>query len=158
MKAPLIIDQALLDSISLQARESPRKRKNFNFHGSENDLSHRLLNAIEPGTYIPPHRHLDPNKDESMVMVRGKMGAVFFDADGNITQMAVLSAGGPVGAINIPYGTFHSLVALESDTVFFEAKAGPYALLTVEERAPWAPQEGETRAAAYLASLEKQFS
>jgi len=92
------------------------------------------------------------------VMVRGKMGAVFFDTDGNITQTAVLSAGGPVGAINIPYGTYHSLVALESNTVFFEAKAGPYALLTAEERAPWAPQEGETGVAAYLASLEKQFS
>lgn len=158
MKAPLIIDQALLDRISIQAKESPRKRKNFNFHASENDLSHRLLNAIEPGTYISPHRHLDPNKDESMVMVRGKMGAVFFDAVGKITQTAVLSAGGPVGAINIPYGTFHSLVALEPDTVFFEAKAGPYALLTTEERAPWAPQEGETGAAVYLASLEKLFS
>jgi len=158
MKTLQIIDQAFLDRISLQAKESSRKRKNFNFHGSESDLSHRLLNAIEPGTYIPPHRHLDPNKDESMVMVRGKMGAVFFDADGNITQTAVLSAGGAVGAINIPYGTFHSLVALESDTVFFEAKAGPYALLTADERAPWAPQEGETGAVEYLSKLESLFS
>lgn len=158
MKTPQIIDQALLDRISLQAKESPRKRKNFNFHGSENDLSHRLLNAIEPGTYISPHRHMDPNKDESMVMVRGRMGAVFFDADGNITQTAALSAGGPAGAINIPYGTFHSLVALASDTVFFEAKAGPYALLIPGERAPWAPQEGEAEVADYLAKLERLFA
>lgn len=158
MNTPQIIDQAFLDRISIQAKESPRKRKNFNFHASENDLSHRLLNAIEPGTYIPPHRHLDPNKDESMVMVRGKMGAVFFDADGNIAQTAVLSAGGPVGAINIPFGVFHSLVALASGTVFFEAKAGPYALLTAEERAPWAPQEGEAGAAGYLARLERLFA
>lgn len=154
MKPPLIIDQALLDRISLQAKESPRKRKNFNFHASENDLSHRLLNAIEPGTYIPPHRHLNPNKDESMVMLRGKMGAVFFDAAGNITQTVVLCAG---GGINIPYGVFHSLVALESDTVFFESKAGPYALLTTDERASWAPQEGEAGAGAYLSELESLF-
>ncbi|MBT9613866.1 MAG: WbuC family cupin fold metalloprotein [Burkholderiales bacterium] len=158
MKAPLIIDQALLDHISIQAKASPRKRKNFNFHGSENDLSHRLLNAIELGTYIPPHRHLDLNKDESMVMVRGRMGAVFFDAAGNITVKTVLSAGGPIGAINIPTGIFHSLVALAPDTVFFEAKAGPYEQLTQEERAPWAPQEGEAGVAEYLAKLESLFS
>lgn len=158
MKAPQIIDQALLDRISLQAQASPRKRKNFNFHASENDLSHRLLNAIEPGTYIPPHRHLDQNKDESMVMVRGRMGAVFFDAEGNITQTALLGTGGPAAAINIPHGVFHSLVALEPGTVFFESKAGPYAVLTENERASWAPQEGAAGAGEYLSKLESLFA
>lgn len=157
MKTPQIIDQAFLDRISIQAKASPRKRKNFNFHGTEGDLSHRLLNALEPGTYISPHRHLDPNKDESMVMLRGKMGAVLFDEAGHVTQTALLSAGGAVGAINIPHDVFHSIVALAADTVFFEAKAGPYLPLTQAERAPWAPLEGEEGAAAYLAELEKLF-
>ena len=79
MNPPQIIDQAFLDSISAQAKTAPRKRKNFNFHATETALSHRLLNALEPTTYIAPHRHLDPTKDESMVIVRGKMGVVFFD-------------------------------------------------------------------------------
>jgi len=158
MKTPQIIDQIWLDRISLQANASPRKRQNFNFHTAESDLSHRLLNALAPHTYIPPHRHLDPNKDESMVMLRGKMGAVFFDAEGNITQTAVLSAGGPVPAINIPHGVFHSLVALEPGTVFFEAKAGPYLALTNDERAPWAPREGEAAVNAFLATLENLFT
>lgn len=147
----------MLDRISAQAKASPRKRKNYNLHVAENDLSHRLLNAIEPGTYIQPHRHLDPNKDESMVVVRGKMGAVFFDAEGNVVLKAELRAGGPIGVINIPCGTFHSLVALEADTVFFEAKGGPYAQLTGEERAYWAPQENEPGVASYLAQMEKLF-
>lgn len=158
MKTPQIIDQATLDRISLQAKQSPRRRKNFNFHESENARSHRLLNAIEPGTYIPPHRHLDPHKDESMLMVRGRMGALFFDADGNVTQQVVLGAGGAAVGINIPHGVFHSLVALEPGTVFFESKAGPYAMLTADERAPWAPQEGAPEAGAYLAWMEKHFS
>ena len=157
MKSPQIIDHAFLDSLSAQAKKAPRKRKNFNFHAAETDLSHRLLNAIEPTTYIAPHRHLDPNKAESMVIVRGKMGAVFFDERGHVTGTAVLVAGGLVVAINIPVGTFHSLVALAADTVFFEAKAGPYAPLTLEERAPWAPQEGEPGVAEYLARLTAHF-
>ena len=158
MKTPQIIGPAFLDSLSAQAKDAPRKRKNFNFHATEADLSHRLLNAIEPNTYIAPHRHLDPSKDESMVIVRGKMGAVFFDEMGRVTQTALLIAGGAVVALNIPAGTFHSLVALAPDTVFFEAKAGPYAPLTIDERAAWAPQEGEVGVADYLARLTAHFS
>ena len=92
-----------------------------------------------------------------MVIVRGKMGAVFFDEIGRVTQTALLIAGGAVVALNIPAGTFHSLVALAPDTVFFEAKAGPYAPLTVDERAAWAPQEGEAGVADYLARLTAHF-
>ena len=157
MKPPQIIDQAFLDSISAQAKTAPRKRKNFNFHATETDLSHRLLNALEPTTYIAPHRHLDPTKDESMVIVRGKMGVVFFDERGHVTATTELAAGGSVVAVNIAAGTFHSVVALAPGTVFFEAKAGPYALLTLEERAPWAPQEGEPGVAEYLVRLTAHF-
>ena len=92
-----------------------------------------------------------------MVIVRGKMGAVFFDAMGRVTGTAVLAAGGPVVALNIPAGTFHSVVSLASGTVFFEAKAGPYAPLTLDERAPWAPQEAEQGSVAYLARLTAHF-
>jgi cupin fold WbuC family metalloprotein len=154
---PLLIDQALLDTVSLEAKVSPRRRKNRNFHACETDLSHRLLNAIEPGSYIIPHRHLDPNKDETMIVLRGKLGVVFFDDAGELTQTAILAADGTSCGVTIPHGVYHTVLACQPGTVFFEAKAGPYLPLTEAERAPWAPGEGEAAAAAYAQSLNELF-
>jgi cupin fold WbuC family metalloprotein len=116
-----------------------------------------LLNAVEPGSYVQPHRHLDPDKDETLVVVRGSFGLVFFDDAGNVTQTTIAQAAGDVLGVNIPHGTYHSLVALEARSVFFEAKAGPYIPMTDAERAPWAPREGEPGAAVYLRELEGLF-
>lgn len=157
MKSIQLIDQALLDEVATAASTAPRRRKNYNFHISETAPSNRLLNAMEPDSYIPPHRHLDASKDESIVVVRGKFGVVEFDEAGNVTGKAVLTPGSAVG-INILHGIYHSLLALEPGSVFFESKAGPYAPLTEAEKASWAPQEGTDSAAAYLANLEQLFS
>ena len=157
MKSIQLIDQALLDDVAVAAETSQRRRKNYNFHVSETASSHRLLNAMEPDSYIPPHCHLDASKDETIVVVRGKFGVVEFDQAGNVTGKTVLAPGSVVG-INIPHGTYHSLLALESGSVFFESKAGPYAPLIEAEKASWAPQEGTDAAVAYLAGLEKLFS
>ena len=81
---PQLISLASLDSLSAQARSSARRRKNYNFH-AETDLANRLLNAVEPGSYVQPHRHLDPSKDETLVVVRGSFGVVFFDDSGTVT-------------------------------------------------------------------------
>ena len=148
-----VIDRRLLDEVSAEARASPRRRKNRNFHASEADASHRLLNAIEPDSYIPPHRHLDAGKDETILVLRGRLGAVFFGEDGEAAQTAVLEPGGAAVGINVPHGVWHTVLALEPGTVFFEAKAGPYAPLAETERAPWAPAESDAGAAAYLARL-----
>ena len=150
-----IIDQELLDRLSAEARENPRRRKNFNLHPTDDFCCHRLLNAMEPDSYIRPHRHLDPAKDESMVMVRGRMGVLAFDAAGNVRGRTIIAAAGSAVAVDIPHGLFHTVVALESGTVFFEAKAGPYRPLTEEETAPWAPAEGTPEAAVYLAALKQ---
>jgi cupin fold WbuC family metalloprotein len=91
------IDSALLEHVSGLAAASPRRRKNFNFHLSEEDAAHRLLNAIEPDSYIPPHRHLDPTKDETLVVVRGRLGAVVFDETGSVVDTAVLDPHGERG-------------------------------------------------------------
>ncbi|HEY6839358.1 MAG TPA: WbuC family cupin fold metalloprotein [Geobacteraceae bacterium] len=152
-----IIDRQLLDELSRQARENPRLRKNYNLHPSDDFCAHRLLNAMEPGSYIRPHRHLDPLKDESMAMVRGSMGIVAFDEAGNVILARILSAGGDAVAVDIPHGSYHTVVSLEKGTIFFEAKAGPYIPLTEEEKAPWAPAEGDATVAAYLARLEALF-
>ena len=153
-----IIDTQFLEHVSGLALESARKRKNFNFHAADNDSSHRLLNGIEPGSYVPPHCHSDPSKDETIIVLRGKLGAVFFDKYGAITHNVLLQAGGDALAVNVPHGVFHTLAALVPGTVFFEAKAGPYQPLTEAERANWAPPEGAPDAPAYQASIVALFS
>lgn len=152
------IDKGLLDEVTDEARNSPRKRKNRNFHTSDDAPANRLLNAVEPGSYIAPHRHLDATKGETLVVLRGKFGLVLFDDSGKVTQTQVLEAGGAACGVDIPHGTWHSLVSLQSGSVFFEAKAGPYTAFTAEEKASWAPAENDAVAADYLARLEQLFS
>ncbi|MCK9285802.1 MAG: WbuC family cupin fold metalloprotein [Rhodocyclaceae bacterium] len=152
-----LIDRALLNEVSGEAVASPRRRKNRNFHPSDDFVAHRLLNAIEPGSYIAPHRHNDPHKDETMVVLRGRLGLVEFDAAGAVLRTTELAAGGEALGCDIPHGTWHTTLALEPGTVFLEAKAGPYLPLTADERAGWAPAEGAAEATPYLATLAAHF-
>jgi cupin fold WbuC family metalloprotein len=152
-----IIDSSLLDIVSSQAKESPRLRKNHNLHASPEEPCNRLLNAIEPGSYICPHRHLDPTKDESVVILRGMLGVLIFDDSGAVIRKAKLVAGGETVAVNVRSGVFHTFVCLEENTVFFEAKAGPYKTMTSDEFASWAPAEGSEESLGYLETLKKQW-
>lgn len=157
MSQPRIIDTALLDAVSAEACSSPRRRRNRNFHADDHAACHRLLNAVEPDSYIPPHRHNDPAKSESILVLRGQLGALFFDEQGEITDCAVLEPGGAAVGINVPNGVFHTVLALTPGTVFFEAKAGPYLPLAADEKAPWAPGENEPGAADYLTDLRRRL-
>ncbi len=153
MKDVRLIDRALLDEVARAASESPRRRKNYNFHGTDDDLSHRLLNAMEPDSYIQPHCHGDPAKDETIIALRGRFGVIFFDQTGTVTGTAMLEPGGPTIGITIPYGVFHTIVSLAPAGVFFESKAGPYRPLRADERAGWSPAEQDPAAPAYLTRL-----
>lgn len=155
MNTTHIITRDLLDLVCGEAKDSPRRRKNLNFHAADEAPCHRLLNAMEQDSYIPPHRHLDPEKDETMIVLRGKLGVIFFDGEGTVRETALLKPGGDAMGVNIPHGDYHTVVCLESGTVFFEAKAGPYRSLTAEERAPWAPVEGSEGSVAYLSRLRR---
>jgi cupin fold WbuC family metalloprotein len=157
MKSVTLIDAALLDATSCRARCSPRLRMNHNFHLSHADPANRLLNAIEPGSYVTPHRHLDPAKDETFVVLRGRFGLVCFEENGEISCTALLEPNGPIVGADVPYGTFHTLLSLAAGSIFFEAKAGPYVKISDKDWAPWAPREGDSDAAAYLAKLEALF-
>jgi len=148
-----LIDDALLNEVCAEAAASPRRRKNRNFHPADDHPAHRLLNAMQPDSYIPPHRHLDPDKDETFVVLRGALGVIVFDDAGNVTRAARVGAGSTVLGVDIPHGTWHTAIALEADTVFLEAKAGPYLPFTAAERAPWAPAENSSEALPYLAML-----
>jgi cupin fold WbuC family metalloprotein len=148
-----LIDSELLDEVSREAVASPRLRKNRNFHPADDYPANRLLNAIEPGSYIRPHRHLDANKDETLVVIRGLLALVLFDDVGGVIRTVTVGPSADVQGVDIVHGTWHSAFALEPGTVFFEAKAGPYRPFSAEEMAPWAPPEGSPEAAAYLATL-----
>lgn len=152
-----VVDQELLRQISLDAKESPRLRKNYNIHRSDNSRCHRLLNAIEPESYIRPHRHLDPEKDEAFIVMSGALGVITFDDGGNVAETVLLSHVTGNIAVDIPYGVFHTAVSMEAGTVFYETKAGPYLSLTEGEKAMWAPEEGSSLTFAYLEQLRRLF-
>jgi cupin fold WbuC family metalloprotein len=152
-----IVDQSVLDGITAAAKLSPRLRKNHNLHPADDSACHRLFNAIEPGSYIRPHRHLAAEKDETFLLVRGTLGIVTFDRQGAVLESCLLCAQGERIAADIPHGVFHTAVSLESGTIFFEAKAGPYQPLGEEEKGGFAPEEGSAEAIAYLERLHELF-
>lgn len=157
VKKAEFISRQKLNTISSLAKESPRRRKNYNFHSSDDDMCHRLLNAMEPDSYIQPHRHLDSNKDETLIVLRGKMGLVIFGDNGDIEEKSFMEPNGDVLVANIPYRKYHTWVSLAPDSVFFEAKGGPYRPLSPDEKAPWAPEEGDPSSQTYLADIKKMF-
>ena len=120
----MIIDKALLDKVSEQAKVSPRLRMNYNFHQSLEDKCHRMLNAVEPGSDIPIHRH--PNKDESFVVLRGKVRSTTYKDDGSVIESVVLSQENGLYGVDIPKGVWHKLESLEPGSVVFECKEGPF--------------------------------
>jgi len=153
----LWITDTLLHEISREARENPRRRKNRNFH-EMSDPVHRLLNAVEPGTYIRPHRHLEAAKAETALVVSGAVGVLVFDDAGTVVEKRRLTGAGANIGVEMPPGVWHTFVSLEPGSVFFETKAGPYTPLKPEEMAPWAPAEGSPEAAALEETWRAMFS
>ena len=119
------ITQALLDSLTAQAKASPRLRMNYDLRNSASDGSQRMLNAIEPGSPLPIHRH--QKSSETVVCLRGRLVEEYYDELERIcTERIELSPNGPVVALNIPAGQWHTVQALESGTVILEMKNGKY--------------------------------
>lgn len=125
----MIIDKQFLDTLSAQAKANPRLRQNYDLRNSENDNSQRMLNALEPGTIMPIHRHLFSS--ETVVIIRGSLVERFYDDDGNVTEEVIMKAGGDNPVLNIEKGRWHTLECLEPDTVLFESKDGKYEPLKV---------------------------
>ena len=126
------INQLLLDKLSEQAKMSPRLRMNYDLRNSAEDQSQRMLNAIEPGSVIPVHRHRKTS--ETVVCLRGRVVEEFYDDLGRICEEAVeLSLGGENVALNVPAGQWHTVRALESGTVILECKDGPYEPIAPED-------------------------
>ena len=129
-----IINEQLLDETQAKALQSPRLRMNYNFHERLDDPINRLLNAMEPGTYLRPHRHL------------------------NITEKTILNPKEGAYGAEIKAGTWHGLLVLESGSVIYEIKQGPFAPLAPENLAPWSPEAEDTEGVKkYLEWLESQI-
>jgi len=152
-----IVSPELLDELSQKAVSSPRKRLNHNFHDDLADPINRMLNALEPGTYLQPHKHEDPDKREVFILIRGKFVVVFFDGLGNPTEFVPLDREFGNYAVEIPVGAWHTVIALESGSVVYEVKDGPYLPMNDKNFASWAPKEGDPECAEYLARLTDQF-
>ena len=119
------ITQAILDELTAKAKENPRLRMNLDLRNSAEDQSQRMLNAIEPGSPLPIHRH--QKSSETVVCLRGRLFEEFYDElERTCTEAIELSPNGPTVAVNIPAGQWHTVRSLESGTVIMEVKDGPY--------------------------------
>lgn len=127
----MVIDNKFLDELSAQAKTSPRLRQAYDLRNTPEDNSQRMLNAMEPGTVMPIHRHLASS--EIVVLLHGKICWHFYDDAGNETESIVLDANGDVRCVNVEKGRWHSLECLESGSVLLESKDGRYEPLKEEE-------------------------
>ena len=154
-----VVDAALLAAKAADARGNPRLRDMHRFHAANAENPQRMVNALQPGSYVRPHRHLSPAKSESFVLLAGSLGHVVFADDGSFTaeDCVILDRERGVLAIDVRPGLWHGIVALAPDTAVFEIKPGPYAPLDDKDFAPFAPAEGSPGATAYLAGLEDRF-
>ena len=127
----MTINNQLLSTLSSRAKSSPRLRQNYDLRNSEEDNSQRMLNALEPGTVVPIHRHR--NTSETVVIVRGSLIERFYDEEGNVTEEVLMVPGGENPVVQIEKGRWHSLECLESGTVLFESKDGAWEPLGEED-------------------------
>ena len=127
----MIIDTNLLDALTEQAKASPKLRMNLDLRNTPNDQSQRMLNALEPGTVMPIHRH--QNTSETVVMLRGKVKWLYYNDEGELTDTILVEAGGDICGLSVPKGQWHSLECLESGSVILECKDGPWEALKEED-------------------------
>lgn len=120
----LLLDTGLLDSVTEQAKKSPRLRMNYNLHDSLDAKAQRLFNALEPGTVLPIHRH--PHTGETCILIRGRLKVEYYNDRKELLESTVLDPSAGVFGIHVPAGQWHTVIPLESGTTIFEVKDGPY--------------------------------
>lgn len=147
-----IVDAARVAELTGTAVHAPRRRTHFNLHDDLADPIQRVVIALEPGTYICPHRHAD-TVWEMFAVLKGACALFTFDDAGTVTERVDLRAGAALAG-QVPPGAWHSIVALAPGTVVLEVKPGPYRAPTDKNFAAWAPREGEPGTEALLRWLE----
>lgn len=153
----IYIDNRLLDLNVEKAKKSERKRINHNFHTDLSDSFQRMLNTIEPESYCRPHKHSNPPKREVFIILKGKAVVIEFDDNGEVVDKIILKPETGEFGVEIPPHKWHTIISLESGTIVYECKDGPYVPLTDKDFATWAPKEGDTYTTEYNSNLLKQL-
>jgi cupin fold WbuC family metalloprotein len=150
-----LVTDSLFGDLIQRAGSSPRRRVNYNFHGSPDDNPHRFLNVFLRGSYVAPHRHQNPPKSESFLVLEGRMAVLIFDENGKVEQTLILAADrtGDARGVDLPPGIWHTVGALTQHAVCYEVKPGPWNPSNDKEFAAWAPKEGDPEASEYLHRL-----
>ncbi|WP_187170502.1 WbuC family cupin fold metalloprotein [Salidesulfovibrio onnuriiensis] len=143
----------MLAQTATLSRQSPRGRIIQRLHKTDDAPLHRMFNAMQPGTYLRPHRHLNPPKSEAFVMLAGAVRFVEMDDAGKILGWFDMRAGSETFGVDVEPGVWHALLVLEPDSIIFEVKNGPYTRASDKDFAPWSPEEGTPEAHAYLDNL-----
>ncbi|MBD1822277.1 WbuC family cupin fold metalloprotein [Cyanobacteria bacterium FACHB-DQ100] len=154
------LTQPLMDSIAEQARSSPRQRKNHNFH-EHHDRVQRFLNVLQPGTYVRPHRHVRPadaDGFEFFLVLQGAIGILILNESGSVIHTEKISATGTTRGVELGEGMFHTLIALEPDTVMFELKEGPYVPMDDKDFLPQFPLENTPDAKQWIQTWQGYFA
>ncbi len=144
------INQRLIEPIVKESQDSPRKRKNFNFHPNADDHMHRMIHASNKGTYVQPHKHENPDKTEAFIILRGRVLVIEFNDEGEIVDHIIMDSNIENYGVEIPPRVWHSLITLENESVFYEVKNGPWDPSDDKFFAPWAPKEGDPEAENYM--------
>lgn len=147
-----IITDADIAALIEQAAYLPRRRAMLRLHQHEEPVQ-RMVNALLPGTYIPPHKHEDPDKVELFTILVGRVACLHLNTVGQIEKVLLLEEAGPVRVVDIPPRTYHTLIALEPSALL-EIIQGPYEAASHKQLAPWAPDEDSLKAPDYLMYLE----
>ncbi|QLA15192.1 WbuC family cupin fold metalloprotein [Desulfolutivibrio sulfoxidireducens] len=152
-------DEDLLERKCRDAAQNPRGREIHRFHTEDEDSLQRMINALTPGSYVRPHRHLDPPKAETFVILRGALAVVVFDDEGRCRDedLILLKRGRGAYLADIRPGTWHTVFALTPEAAAFEVKSGPYLPGAAKGFAPFSPPEGTPEAEIYLMDLEDRF-
>ncbi|PWU00266.1 MAG: cupin fold metalloprotein, WbuC family [Terriglobia bacterium] len=153
-----LITRSLFDETARRAAQSHRRRMNHNFHAAPTDNPHRFLNVLLEKTYIRPHRHLEPPKSETFLVLEGEVAFFQFDDNGTVAASYSLGPDQEALGIDVPPGVWHTLTAVSPHAICFEVKPGPWEPATDKEFAPWAPDEGNPEAGVWLQGLLESFA
>lgn len=147
------LDESLIEEYLARSRQDPRGRVMLNFHRSFEDAVQRMVNFIQPGSYVMPHRHLDPEKFETFIVLKGEVALFIFDDSGAVSSVTLLGEDGHSVLGDVLPPAWHCYQATKPDTIVFETKQGPYNSDTDKNFAPWAPAEGSPGVSEYLIKL-----
>ncbi|MBU1369623.1 MAG: WbuC family cupin fold metalloprotein [Bacteroidetes bacterium] len=155
------IDNNFIDLSSQKAKTAKRRRMNYNFHSKPQDTMQRMLNAMEPDTYIQPHKHENPDKTEAFFCLRGRLLVVEFSDQGKVLDFVILDPLAGSFGCEIPARTWHAIISLEAGSVAYEVKDGPYNPEDDKHFADWAPSENDPNANDFnkklIKALEENF-